>query len=105
MLTVMETPAFQAQVAKIWTEDQRLDFIGWIANHPLADDVIPGADGARKVRWAAQGRGKRSGVRVVYFNVLEDGCIVLIAAYAKNVVETLPAKAIRKAKRNEEPER
>ena len=105
MFTVVETPAFQALIAKIWTEDERLDFIGWIAENPLAGDVIPGADGARKVRWAAQGRGKRGGVRVVYFNVLEDGCIVLIAAYAKNVVETHPPKAIRKVKRNEASER
>lgn len=50
------------------------------------------------MRWAAQGRGKRGGVRVIYFNVLEDGCIVLIAAYPKNVVETLQTKVIRKAK-------
>ena len=105
MLTVVETPAFQVQAAKIWTESERLDFIGWLAENPFAGDVIPGADGARKLRWASQGRGKRGGARVIYFNVLEDGYIVLIALYTKNVTQNLSTQAMRKVKRNEESER
>lgn len=73
VFTMVETPAFQAQAAKIWEEDERLDFICWLAENPLAGDVIPGADGARKLRWAAPGRGKRGGARVIYFNLLHDG--------------------------------
>ena len=52
MRTVIETPTFQKQAAKLWSEDERLSFIDWIAANPLAGDVIPGADGARKVRWS-----------------------------------------------------
>jgi len=48
--TVIETPTFQRQAEKLWSEDERLAFIDWIAANPLAGDVIPGADGARKVR-------------------------------------------------------
>lgn len=48
--TVIETPTFQKQAEKIWSESERLAFIDWIAVNPLAGDVIPGADGARKVR-------------------------------------------------------
>ena len=72
MFTVIETPTFQKQVAKVWTEAERLEFIAWIAAHPTAGDVIPGADGARKVRWAVQGKGKRGGARVVYFSLSDD---------------------------------
>lgn len=61
--TVIETPTFQRQAARLWTEDERLDFIQWLAAHPEAGDVIPGADGARKVRWTLPGSGKRGGVR------------------------------------------
>lgn len=52
MRTVIETPTFQKQAEKLWSEDERLAFIDWIAANPLAGDVIPGADGARKVRWS-----------------------------------------------------
>ncbi|QTD44194.1 DNA-binding protein [Ottowia testudinis] len=98
MFTVVETPAFQSQASGIWTEYERLHFIGWLADNPLAGDVIPGADGARKVRWAAQGKGKRGGARVIYFNVLQDGYIVLIAIYTKSTRASLPSQSILKAK-------
>ena len=61
MQTVVEHPTFQRQAASIWTEGERHAFIDWIAANPLAGDVIPGAEGARKVRWAVQGKGKRGG--------------------------------------------
>ena len=83
MFTVIETPTFQKQVAKVWTEAERLEFIAWIAANPPAGDVIPGADGARKVRWAVQGKGKRGGARVVYFNLSDDELVLLVAVYAK----------------------
>ena len=53
MRTVIETPTFQKQAEKLWSEDERLAFIDWIAENSLAGDVIPGADGARKVAGAA----------------------------------------------------
>lgn len=83
MFTVIETPTFQKQVAKVWTEAERLEFIAWIAANPTAGDVIPGAEGARKVRWAVQGKGKRGGARVVYFNLSDDELVLLVAVYAK----------------------
>lgn len=83
MRTVIETPTFQKQAEKIWSEEERLAFIDWIASNPLAGDVIPGADGARKVRWSIAGKGKRGGVRVIYFNLTEQGTIVLITLYQK----------------------
>jgi hypothetical protein len=84
MRTVIETPTFQKQADKICSESERLAFIDWIAVNPLAGDVIPGADGARKVRWGRAGSGKRGGVRVVYFNLTEQGVVVLVMMYAKS---------------------
>ncbi len=61
MRTVIETPKFQKQAEKLWSEDERLAFIDWIAANPLAGDVIPAANGARKVRWSRAGSGKSAG--------------------------------------------
>jgi len=83
MRTVIETPTFQKQAGKLWSEEDRLAFIDWIAANPLAGDVIPGADGARKVRWGVAGSGKRGGARVIYFNLTEQGVVLLVAVYAK----------------------
>jgi len=81
--TVIETPTFQWQAEKIWSENERLAFIGWIAQNPLAGDVIPGADGARKVRWNRAGSGKSGGARVIYFNLTEEEAVLLVAVYSK----------------------
>lgn len=95
--TVIETPTFQKQAEKLWSEDERLAFIDWIAANPLAGDVIPGADGARKLRWSRSGAGKSSGARVIYFNLTEREVLLLVAAYAKaERANMLPAE-IRKA--------
>lgn len=50
MYTVTETQEFQMQARKVWSDDELFAFIDWIAENPLAGDVIPGAEGARKVR-------------------------------------------------------
>ena len=81
--TVIETPTFQKQAEKLWSEDERLAFIDWIAANPPAGDVIPGADGARKVRWSRAGSGKSGGARVIYFNLTEREVVLLVAAYGK----------------------
>jgi mRNA-degrading endonuclease RelE of RelBE toxin-antitoxin system len=97
MRTVIETPTFQKQAEKVWSEDERLVFIDWIAANPLAGDVIPGAEGARKVRWSIAGKGKRGGVRVIYFNLTEQGTVVLVTLYTKADQDTIPVSDIKKA--------
>ena len=68
--------------------------------HPLAGDLIPGAEGARKVRWAVSGRGKRGGARVIYFNWLDEGCIELFAVYAKAERENSAAGQVKKQRKD-----
>lgn len=68
----------------------------------LVGDVIPGADGARRVRWSAQGKGKRGGARVIYLNMLDDGVMVLLAVYVKSERENMTAKAVKGAKHGHE---
>ncbi|MFV5213626.1 DNA-binding protein [Azonexus caeni] len=96
MRTVVETPTFQRQAGKLWSEEERLEFIDWIASNPLAGDVIPGADGARKVRWSRAGSGKSGGVRVIYFNLTDAEVVLLIAAYAKAERTNMTPADIRK---------
>lgn len=62
----------------------------------LPGDVIPNAEGVRKVRWSASGAGKRGGVRVIYFNRLDDGQIYLIAIYRKSVRANMTSAEIKR---------
>jgi hypothetical protein len=94
--TVIETPTFQKQAEKLWTQDERWAFIDWIAANPLAGDVLPGADGARKVRWSRAGSGKSGGARVIYFNLTEQEVVLLVAVYAKADRANMLASEIKK---------
>jgi hypothetical protein len=97
MLTVIETPVFQKQAEKLWSVAERMGFIDWIAQNPLAGDVIPGAEGARKVRWSVAGKGKRGGARVIYFNLSAEGVVLLVAVYAKSDQVNIAIGDIKKA--------
>ncbi|MDD5754314.1 MAG: transcriptional regulator [Methylococcales bacterium] len=98
MYTIIETPIFQKYAAEFWNDDEREEFIVWLARNPEAGDVIQGAGGLRKVRWSKQGTGKSGGVRVIYFNRLNDGSIWLLIAYSKSKFDTLPTEFLNKLK-------
>ncbi len=54
-----------------------------IAN-PNTGKLIPGGEGLRKVRWRGKGRGKRGGVRIIYYFVVQRDTIWLLDIYGKN---------------------
>ena len=97
MRTVIETPTFQKQSDAIWTTQEREAFIDFIAENPDVGDVIPGADGARKVRWRLQGTGKRGGARVIYFHLVGDELVLLVMVYAKAERTNVKPKDIKRS--------
>ena len=84
MQTVAETPTFTRQADKLFSEDERRAVIDYLAENPMAGDEIPGTGGVRKLRFAALGRGKRGGARVIYFYGGEDMPLYALLAYAKS---------------------
>jgi len=98
MQTVIETPEFIAWSTQVWSDAERIEFIDWIADNALEGDVIPGAGSLRKVRWSRQGMGKRGGARVIYFNRLASGEIVLLLVYAKAKFDNLRPEFLLKLK-------
>ncbi|MDQ6996749.1 MAG: DNA-binding protein [Mariprofundus sp.] len=98
MLTVAETETFSKQAPRYWSNDEHTAFVSFIANNPESGDVVPHSGGVRKVRWSKAGQGKRGGVRVVYFNMFEDGKIWLLLIYGKNAKENIPAHILKQVK-------
>ena len=66
--------------------------------NPEAGDVIPASGGVRKLRWRVAGRGKRGGLRVIYFLRLRKDEVWMLTLYAKNVADNIPAKVLKKIK-------
>jgi mRNA-degrading endonuclease RelE of RelBE toxin-antitoxin system len=93
LVTVVETPAFTKQAAKVWSEEERGAFIYFIAANPDAGDVIPETGGVRKVRWSIQKSGKRGGARVIYFFYNRTAPIYLLMVYSKRTQENISPEA------------
>jgi len=54
-VTVVETPEFIARTKRLMTDEDREELIGHLARNPTAGDLVPGAGGIRKIRWATGG--------------------------------------------------
>jgi hypothetical protein len=67
-----------------------------LAGNPEAGDLFPGAGGVRKLRWAdtRRGKGKRGGLRIVYYSFLSDEEIWLLTLYGKDVASDLSKRAL-----------
>lgn len=87
--TVSQTRAF-IRTSSFWNDEEREAFVNWIAQNPMAGDVIVGSGGLRKVRWSRAGVGKSGGARVVTYHVSDEGRVWLLVAYAKAKFDTLP---------------
>ena len=82
-ITVVELTSFSREAVKIWSDEERVEFIDYMAKNPAVGDVVPDTGGLRKVRWGRAGSGKRGGVRVIYFFHDLEHPLFLIALYAK----------------------
>jgi hypothetical protein len=80
-------------------DEERAELVSFLAFHPTAGVVVPGSGGVRKLGRGLEGRGKRSGARVIYFYHDIDMPLYLLAAYAKNEREDLDQSQIKTMRR------
>ena len=77
------TRPYERAIRKLLSEDARREMEAAIVAAPDAAPVIRGTGGIRKLRWAGSGRGKRGGIRAIYYWLAVRGAIYMLAAYAK----------------------
>ena len=91
----VETPVFTASLRRLLNDEQYRALQLALVLRPEQGLLIPRGGGLRKLRCGAEGRGKRGGVRIVYYwAVGEDVCFMLYV-YAKNEQGDLTAAQMR----------
>ena len=94
----IESPLFSKLVSS-YLEDEEYAILQWdLALHPEKGDLIPGSGGLRKIRWLGRGKGKRGGVRIIYYYKNKEGRIWLLTIYTKNEAENIPISILKKIK-------
>jgi mRNA-degrading endonuclease RelE of RelBE toxin-antitoxin system len=85
----IETPTFTRHVTALLSDDEYRGLQSLLVEMPDRGDLIKGGGGIRKVRYAAQGRGKSGGVRVIYYWIRDDAQILMLVVYPKSKKDTL----------------
>jgi hypothetical protein len=94
-MVFIETSVFTRHVIEALTDEQYGQLQGFLLARPGAGDLIKGSGGIRKLRWALPGRGKRGGVRVIYFWRVSESQILMLTMYAKNEQANLSAAQVK----------
>jgi mRNA-degrading endonuclease RelE of RelBE toxin-antitoxin system len=80
----IETPVFTARLRSHLDDDRYRTLQLALVLRPEQGDLIRGTHGLRKLRWGAEGRGKRGGLRLIYYWAPASDLIYMLYLYAKN---------------------
>lgn len=93
MISFVEFSEFSRFAEKNLSVEEYENLTSHVVLNPEAGVIIPGTGGVRKLRWAAKGKGKSGGVRVIYYYHDMDMPLLLLTGFAKNEMEDIRQKA------------
>lgn len=94
-MVIIETSIFTKRVLKLLTRDEYRQLQTELANRPGAAPVIKGSGGLRKARWFVKGRGKRGGVRVIYYWAVQKEQLLMLLIYSKTKQDDLSPEQLK----------
>lgn len=103
-MVIVETSIFTRQVTELLSDDEYHKLQIALVEHPEAGAIIKGSGGLCKIRWVIGGRGKRGGVRVIYYWAVKGEQLLMLFMYPKNVSDDLSPEQLKILKKIVEKE-
>ena len=98
MFAFIEAKLFTRLFDEIFSDEDLARLQGFLIENPKVGDVVPGSGGVRKMRWAMPGRGKRGGLRIIYYLRSRQGQIWLLTLYPKSEIDSIPGRILKQIK-------
>ncbi len=103
-MVIIETSVFTRQVRGLLSDEEYRELQIALVKRPHAGSVVVDSGGLRKVRWAIKGRGKRGGVRVIYYWAVAPGQLLMLLIYSKSERDDLTPEQLKTLKKIVEKE-
>ena len=88
----VETKLFTKHVSSYLQDGEYEELQLFLMENPDSGVVIQGTGGLRKLRWTIKNKGKRSGIRVIYYWHTMKHQIYFMTLYTKNEMSDLSAE-------------
>jgi mRNA-degrading endonuclease RelE of RelBE toxin-antitoxin system len=90
----LETSVFTKQITDLISDEEYQRLQRDLLINPLAGKLIKNTGGLRKLRWGieSKGRGKRGGIRIIYYYIASQSKVFMLVAYEKGKKDDLTQK-------------
>lgn len=103
-MIIIETSLFTRHLRELLSDEEYRELQNFLVCRPDAGSLIVGSAGLRKLRWAQQGKGKRGGIRIIYYWTVSSEQILMLFIYPKSARDDLTPKQIKILKKIVEEE-
>lgn len=83
-MVFIETDIFTKRIQEILTDEAYGLLQTELIKRPEGGKLIPGGRGLRKLRWACSGKGRRGGMRLIYYYFVRENQIYMIYPFKKS---------------------
>jgi mRNA-degrading endonuclease RelE of RelBE toxin-antitoxin system len=94
-VVIVETSIFTRRVVRLLDDESYRLLQAELLQDPEKGALMRGSGGLRKLRWAIPGRGKRGGVRLIYYWAVSKDRFLMLLIYDKAEQDDLTADQVR----------
>lgn len=94
-MLIVETSVFTRRVQALLSDEEYRLLQLHLARRPDAGAVVKASGGLRKARWSVGARGKRGGVRIIYYWSKPGDRILMLLIYSKSERQDLTPDQLR----------